>query len=297
MRPASLFACAWPAGLRLTLTCPWKRSSRFMSVSPWRMRTRSVMGKLSTGLSRAQWRADDSRALFPQMTPLILLPGLACNETVWRPQLAALARWNPAVTDVHTRADSIQAMAQLLLREHEGPLVLCGASMGGMIAMEAARQAPDRIAALALLGTDARPDSPEMIALREAAIALFAQGRAREVIEPNIALAFHPDHASALAQEYLETVLAAGDAQLIAQNRAVIGRRDQRPQLARLRCPVLVMCGEDDLLTPPERSREIAALMPQSKLLLVPRCGHMLTLERPEVVNRSLSDWLATISP
>jgi pimeloyl-ACP methyl ester carboxylesterase len=165
--------------------------------------------------------------------------------------------------------------------------------MGGMVAMEAARQAPERIARLALLGTDARADSPEMIALREAAIELFAQGRSREVIEPNIAMAFHPDHAAALAQDYLEIVLSAGDAQLIAQNRAVIARPDQRPHLPRLRCPVLVMCGEDDRLTPPERSREIASSMPQAKLVLVPRCGHMLTMERPEIVNAALAEWLA----
>jgi pimeloyl-ACP methyl ester carboxylesterase len=227
------------------------------------------------------------------MTRLILLPGLACNEAVWRSQLQALAPWQPRVADVATRAESIPAMAELLLREHEGPLALCGASMGGMVAMEAARQAPERIARLALLGTDARADSPEMIALREAAIELFAQGRSREVIEPNIAMAFHPDHAAALAQDYLEIVLSAGDAQLIAQNRAVIARPDQRPHLPRLRCPVLVMCGEDDRLTPPERSREIASSVPQAKLVLVPRCGHMLTMERPEIVNAALAEWLA----
>jgi pimeloyl-ACP methyl ester carboxylesterase len=231
------------------------------------------------------------------MATLILLPGLACNAAVWRGQLPALARWQPLVADVHTRVASIPAMAALLLREHAGPLVLCGASMGGMIAMEAARQAPERVAGLALLGTDARPDSAEMIALREAAIALFAQGRAREVIAPNIAMAFHPDNAPALAGEYLDLVLGAGDDQLIAQNRAVIARPDARPHLASLGCPVLVMCGEEDLLTPPERSREIAALARRSTLVTVPRCGHMLTMERPEAVNQALLAWLPSVNP
>lgn len=226
------------------------------------------------------------------MTQLILLPGLACNEAVWRAQLPALSRWRPVVSDAHTRADGIDAMAALLLREHAGPLVLCGASMGGMVAMAAARQAPERIAGLALLGTDARPDSPEMVALRTSAIGLFEQGRAREVIEPNIAMAFHADNAPALAASYLELVLGAGAEQLIRQNRAVIARPDARPGLAQVRCPVLVMCGEADLLAPPERSREIAALVPHAKLVMVPRCGHMLTMERPEVVNEALVGWL-----
>ena len=229
------------------------------------------------------------------MGTLILIPGLAGDAAMWREQLPALAPWRPQVSDVHTREDGIPAMAAALLRQHAGPLVLCGASMGGMVAMEAARQAPERIAGLALLGTDARPDSPEMTALREAAIVLFAQGRAREVIAPNIAMAFHPDHAAALGAAYLEFVLGAGAEQLIRQNRAVIARPDARPHLQRLQCPVLVMCGEADLLAPPERSREIAALVPQAQLVMVPRCGHMLTMERPEVVNAALAEWLAVV--
>lgn len=231
------------------------------------------------------------------MTTLVLIPGLAGNTSMWRDQLPALAGWSPVVTDAHTRADSIPAMAGTLLAHHAGPLVLCGASMGGMIAMEAARQAPDRVAGLALLGTDARADSAEMIALRTAAIGLFAQGRAREVIEPNIGMAFHPANAAALSAAYLEFVLGAGAEQLIRQNRAVMARPDARAHLGAVKCPVLVMCGEADLLTPPERSREIASLVPHATLVLVPRCGHMLTMERPDLVNATLQGWLARLVP
>ena len=230
------------------------------------------------------------------MATLVLLPGLAGDSAMWRAQLPALARWQPVVDDVHRHADSIPDMAAALLRQHPGDLVLCGASMGGMVAMEAARQAPERIAGLALLGTDARADAPDMIALRESAIVLFAEGRAREVIAPNIAMAFHPDNVQAHSDTYLDFVLAAGAEQLIRQNRAVIARPDARPHLPQLRCPVLVMCGEADRLTPPERSREIAALVPQAQLVLVPRCGHMLTMERPDVVNATLSDWLLRVA-
>lgn len=227
------------------------------------------------------------------VSSLILIPGLAGDDAMWRAQLPALAAWQPQVTDVHMRAPDIDAMASLLLAEHPGELVLCGASMGGMIAMACARQEAQRVRGLALLGTDARPDSAEMTALREAAIVQFAAGRVREVIAPNVAFAFHPDNAPALADAYLAFVLAAGADQLIAQNRAVIGRPDARPHLPQLRCPVLVMCGEDDQLTPLERSREIAQLVPGAKLVTVPRCGHMLTMERPEVVNAALIEWLS----
>lgn len=234
---------------------------------------------------------------FLTMTRLVLIPGLACDSAMWRAQLAGLARWNPVVTDAIARADSIEGMARLLLDEHPGPLVPCGASMGGMVAMAAARLAPERIAGIALLGTDAGPDTPEMVALRTAAIDLFAQGRAREVIAPNIAMAFHPDNAGALAGAYLEQVLGAGAGQLIRQNRAVIARPDARPGLRALRCPVLVLCGEADRLTPPDRSREIAALVPHARLVLVPRCGHMLTMEQPAAVNAELAAWLEAVVP
>ena len=229
------------------------------------------------------------------MSRLILIPGLAADHTMWRDQLEGLAAYRPVVSHSHAGEESIPAMAARLLADHEGELVLCGASMGGMIAMEAARQAPGRVAGLALLGTDARPDAPEMIALREAAIVLFAQGRAREVIAPNVAMAFDANNAPRLAATYLDFVLAAGAEQLIRHNRAVIARPDAREHLPRLRCPVLVMVGESDKLAPPERSREIAALVPHAKLVTIPRCGHMLTMEQPERVNAVLRDWLGDL--
>ena len=239
---------------------------------------------------------------------LILLPGLAGDAAMWRDQLDALADFAPRVADVHMRHASITDMAAALLREHEGPLVLCGASMGGMIAMEAARLAPStsawaprrlapqRMTGLALLGTSPRPESDEMRAVREAAIQLFAQGLAREVIEPNVAFAFHPAHAEALAPSYLAFVLQAGTEQLIRQNRAVIARPDARLHLAQVRCPVLVVCGEDDQIAPPEASRDIVGLAPNARLELIPRCGHMLTMEQPAAVNAALRRWLEEIS-
>ena len=231
------------------------------------------------------------------MSSLILIPGLAGDATMWQPQLQALAAWTPCVTDVHTKHETIPAMAAALLASQPGPLVLCGASMGGMVAMEAARQAPERIAGLALLGTDPGAERPEMRLLRESAIELFARGRVAEVIEPNVGLAFHPINAQRreLVDAYLEFVLRAGSEQLIRQNRAVIGRPDATLHLPVLRCPLLVVCGDSDQLTPPERSRLIASLVPQARLEILPQCGHMLTMERPDLVNPMLADWLASL--
>lgn len=234
------------------------------------------------------------------MPHLVLLPGLACDERLWEAQQPALpSAFDARVSDVQTRNDTIEAMAAAVLREHAGPLVLCGASMGGMVAMEAARQAPERIAGLALLGTSARPEPPDMFEMREAAIELFERGEARDVIEANVYFAFHPTQADdpVLVQRYLDIVLDAGTAQLIAQNRAVMRRPDARLHLASLRAPVLLMCGDDDKLAPPEHTREMAALLPQAEVVWVPQCGHMLTMEKPDFVNAALNAWLAKTFP
>jgi pimeloyl-ACP methyl ester carboxylesterase len=231
------------------------------------------------------------------MSQLVFLPGLAGDETMWLAQLRAFAAREPVVTDVHMREAGIEAMAAALLRSEPGPLLLCGTSMGGMIAMEAARQAPERVMGLALLGTNARPESDEMRQVRENAVRLFERGRAREVLEPNVQYAFHPDRArdEALARLYVDFVLRAGDAQLVRQNRAVMARPDARVHLPHVRCPTLVACGDEDQLTPLECSREIAALVPGAELVVVPRCGHMLTMEQPDAVNAALARWLERI--
>nr|WP_315234646.1 alpha/beta fold hydrolase [uncultured Albidiferax sp.] len=232
------------------------------------------------------------------MPQLILIPGLAADAEMWLDQLAALPpRWRTAVTDVHARHGDIAAMAQALLQEHAGELVLCGASMGGMVAMEAARQAPQRVRGLALLGTGARPESALHRRQREGAIQMFEQGRVSEFVRASASLAFSREQAGnkALTRRYKDLVLRAGAAQWIRQNRAIMDRPDARLHLAQVRCPTLVLCGESDLLTPPALSQEIAALVPGAELQLLPQCGHMLTMEQPQAVNAALLAWLTRL--
>ena len=233
------------------------------------------------------------------MPQLIFLPGLACNAVMWHHQVMVVPpAFAPQVTDVHTRAATVEVMASTLLDERPGELILCGASMGGMLAMEVARQAkPGRIRGLALLGTNARPETLEMRKLREAAIPMFEQGRAEEVLKFNLPMAFHKSRVSdaVLLKTYLDFVLAAGPLQLVQQNRAVMARPDARQHLPRVACPTLVLCGDSDQLTPPECSHEIAALIPQAELHIIPDCGHMLTMERPAEVNATLLAWLSRL--
>lgn len=233
------------------------------------------------------------------MTSVILLPGLACDDELFAHQAAALrgvARVH--TSNAHARAGTLPEMARLLLQEQPGAHIFIGASMGGMLAMELHRQAPQRVRAMALLGTTAQPDTPELIALRTQACELFAAGRMDEVLRANVLFAFHPTHQKepGLVARYLAMLGRAGAKQLIAQNRAVMARVDSRPYLPQVRCPVLVACGEADLLTPAERSLEMARLMPQAALEVVPGAGHMLTMEQPERVSALLVRWVAGLA-
>jgi pimeloyl-ACP methyl ester carboxylesterase len=234
------------------------------------------------------------------MKSLILLPGLACDAEIFAEQLPVLqaAGCSVHVSSVHTRCNSLPAMARTLLAEHPGSHVLVGHSMGGMVALEMARQAPRRVRAIALLGSTARADSAEMIDLRTKACALYAAGRMDEVLAANTMFAFHPVHAQdrALVRRYLAIVGRGGAEALIRQNRAVMDRADSRALLPQLRCPVLVAVGEADRLTPPEIAREIAAAVPGARLEIVPGAGHMLTMEQPARVSALLLDWLNSIS-
>jgi len=233
------------------------------------------------------------------MSSVILLPGLACDAGVWRHQVPALARVHDVrVSDVHFRFDTLSEMAAALLAEHAGRLVLIGHSMGGMLALEAVRQAPQRVVAMAMLGSSARPDTPELLKLRADACVLYEQGRVDEVIGANAMFAFHArtlQRNRAVVDDYVAMMRRAGGANLARQNRAVMARIDSRPFLPALGCPLLVACGEGDQLALPEHSREMAALVPHARLAWVAEAGHMLTMEQPAFVNAKLREWLTRV--
>jgi pimeloyl-ACP methyl ester carboxylesterase len=234
------------------------------------------------------------------MPSLILLPGLACDAELFRDQLPTWSQRHAVkVSDAHARFDTLPAMARALLDENPGAHVWVGCSMGGMLALEIHRQAPERVLSLALLGSTARPDTPELIQLRSEAITLFEAGRMDEVLRANVMFAFHPYNVGPNARDkqlvagYLAMIQRAGAAALVQQNRAVMARIDQRPFLHQLRCPLLLACGDADGLTPLECSQEIAAAVPQAQLVVLERCGHMLSWEQPDAVTQAVLQWLA----
>jgi pimeloyl-ACP methyl ester carboxylesterase len=228
---------------------------------------------------------------------LLLLPGLACDEELFAGQLPALReRHRVHISDVHTRAATLPAMAELLWAEAPpGLQVLVGFSMGGMLALEMHRQAPQRVQALALLSCTARADTPQRLALREQACGLFAAGRMDEVLAANVLVTFHPASAARreLVAAYLAMVRRAGPEQLIRQNRAVMARGDSRPLLPGIAVPTLVAVGEADTLVPAEHAHEMAEAVRGAELHRVPGAGHMLPMEQPAALAGLLADWLA----
>lgn len=228
-------------------------------------------------------------------TPLVLVPGLNCTAELFAPQVEAFGdRFDISVAD-HASDSSIADVARRLLAAAPPRFALAGLSMGGYVALEVMRQAPQRVERLALLDTRASADAPEDTEIRLVAIKFAETGRFDDIhgiLWPRLV------HIRRLGDAALEAVVRrmadkTGPARFIRQQRAVMGRPDFQPGLAAIRCPTLVLVGEDDAITPRFMSEDMADAIAGAKLVVVPDCGHLSTLERPEAVNAALEAWLA----
>jgi len=225
----------------------------------------------------------------------VLIPGLLLSPPLYAAQLPALWRLGPVTVAVHTRDDSMAAIAQRILASAPPRFALVGLSMGGYISFEILRQAPQRIARLALLDTMAVPDTPEGSSARRTQMTLAEAGRLDQVVDNLWPRLVHPSRQGDGALRAVIDAMAAdvGTQGYLHQQRANIARPDSRPTLASIRCPTLVLVGEQDLLTPPERALEIADGIAGARLVRIADCGHLSTLERPDEVTQALHGWLA----
>lgn len=227
--------------------------------------------------------------------PVVLVPGLLCDAALWTPQVEALADGVPTSVADTTRHDNFPDMARALLAAAPpGQFSLAGLSMGGYVALEVVRQAPERVARLALLDTNAHADTPEKRQARLDFIALAERGRFPGVTDALLPLLVHPER---LGDADLVGIIKAmakrvGVAAFIRQERAIMERIDSRPHLAAIRCPTLVLCGREDRLTPLDAHVEMAHGIAGAALAVIERCGHLSTLERPDEVNEALRRWL-----
>ena len=227
--------------------------------------------------------------------PLVLVPGLLCSPALFASQIAEFGRDRKVAVADHTRSERMEAIAADILATAPERFALAGLSMGGYVAMAIVRAAPERVTRVAFLDTSARDDVPERVADRRRLMELAKAKGTREVQKVLLPRLVHPDRLGEAA--LVETVLKMADdtrvEAFVREQEAIIARPDSRPSLAAIRCPALVLTGEQDLQTPPELAREIADATPGARLVIVPGCGHLSTLERPEAVNAALRVWLA----
>lgn len=228
--------------------------------------------------------------------PLVLIPGLNCTPALYAHQWPALASGRPILVAETTADDTIAAMVARLLAAAPERFALCGLSMGGYVAFEVMRCAPERVTRLALLDTTAKPPTPETNAPREQMIALAEKGAFDNVVTVLWQKLVAPDRLAdeALRLEVRAMADAVGPSGFVRQQHAIMGRSDARPVLGTISVPTLVVVGAQDAITPPEEAREIAGgIGAQARYLELPGCGHLSTLEAPEAVTPALLDWLA----
>jgi pimeloyl-ACP methyl ester carboxylesterase len=228
--------------------------------------------------------------------PLVLCPGLLCDAALWAPQVAALADvadcWIPDLTTQET----MRAMGEYVLGEAPWKeFALAGLSMGGYVALEVLRQAPQRVKRLALLDSRARPETPADSERRRQLMTLAKSARGFAPVNSRmLPLLVHPDRIKdePLVQGIRDMAERVGVDAYVRQQQAIMSRVDFRPGLQDIRVPTLVLCGRQDQLTPLECSEEMAGAIPGAKLVVIEDCGHMSTLEKPEEVNAALRVWV-----
>lgn len=226
--------------------------------------------------------------------PLLLIPGLNCTAALWRDQVAALGAGRTVIVPDHGRGSDLGTIAQAILSEAPPVFALAGLSMGGYVAFEILRRAPERVERLALLDTQAGADGEEARAVRVQQIDIARKGGFARIPDLQIPkLLVEANRADPRLPEIVRAMAAATGAEAyIRQQTAILNRPDSRPDLGRIACPTLVLVGAEDAITPPAAARVMHDGIAASRLVVVPDCGHLSTLEAPEPVTAALREWL-----
>jgi pimeloyl-ACP methyl ester carboxylesterase len=232
-------------------------------------------------------------------TPLVLLPGLLCDRAVWAPQIEGLRSRAECHVAHYGELDSLAAMARHVLDTAPAPrFALAGHSMGGRVAFEVWRQAPERVSHLALLDTSYHPLAPGEAGENEkiGRHALLEKARREGMRAMADEWARGMVHESRIGGPVFDAVLdmfeRSSPAVFAAQIKALLERPDADPLLPTITCPTLVLCGRDDAWSPPARHEHMHSRIAGSTLVVIERCGHMSTMEQPEAVTAAFREWL-----
>ncbi len=226
--------------------------------------------------------------------PLVFLPGLMCDARVFWPQIAELSATTAVTVAPITQGERIDEIASGLLDILPMKFALTGLGLGGMVALEIVRRAPNRVTRLALMDTSPLAGTPQASAMRELLIVKAKSGRLEDVMRSEIplaALAQGPNRA-AVMEILLDMADTLGVDVYLKQARALQRVRDQQAVLRKLRCPTLVMCGEADTINTVKRHSFMAELIPTGFLRVIEGAGHVPTLEQPQAVTDALIQWM-----
>lgn len=227
------------------------------------------------------------------LEPVVFLPGLLCDQALWRPQIDALSdRVAPMVADL-TLDDSIQDMAARVLAAAPPTFSLAALSMGGYVALEIMRHSPERVRRLALIDTSARPDTAERAERRRASLTNSERGRFLGVTSALMGSLVHESKTQGPVADSLRAMAGrVGGEAFQRQQTAILNRPDARDVLPGIRVPTLIAVGDEDRLTPPSVADDMYRMIPGAKLHVFQRCGHLPVLEQPEETSLILREWL-----
>ncbi|MEL7164110.1 MAG: alpha/beta fold hydrolase [Pseudomonadota bacterium] len=227
--------------------------------------------------------------------PLVLLPGLMCDARLFGPQIAEMSADTAVTVAPITRGERIEEIASGLLDELPARFALAGLSMGGIVAMELLRRAPDRITRLALMDTNPQAETPQVAAMREPQIVKVRAGRLDDVMRDEMKpkyLAPGP-YRDQILDLVLDMARSLGPDVFIRQSRALQRRRDQQATLRKCKVPTLILCGAHDALCPVKRHTFMAELIEGAELRIIESAGHLPTLEAPDETTTALRAWMA----
>jgi pimeloyl-ACP methyl ester carboxylesterase len=216
------------------------------------------------------------------MRDLVVIPGLGSDAAVWARTIDALGADASVRIGDTLKDDSLAGMARRILAAAPERFCLAGVSMGGMVAMEIMRLAPQRVRGLALIDTNARPDTEEQATRRgQVNAAMLAATDIRALGASSLGYPLHPTAGDDVRREMIEMGVRVGAETYVRQNLAVLAREDLRPVLSSISVPTQVIVGEEDLMTPPALSREIHQAIAGAELHIIPVCGHLPPIEKP----------------
>ena len=227
-------------------------------------------------------------------TTLVLLPGLLNTRRVFERQIEALSDIADCIVPELWHHDTLGGMAETALAGAPPRFALAGFSMGGYVAFEIMRRVPQRVERLALIDTQAVPDSAESSARRRGLLEQTKIGRFDGVQRTLLPQLVHRSHINdaAITQPIFDMAQEIGADGFVREQIAIIGRADSRPLLVDIEVPTVVIVGRQDQVTPLPRSEEMAADIATSRLVVLEECGHMSPLERPAEVTAALRRWL-----